>query len=160
MHRRTWLDRASALIAGALVCAGLAACSVDDDASAQSAADAREGAYDYPAVDFAGDPQANLELLRVPDDVLDEMSTQALVWSVLDFPYVGNAFASSQANGEVAFLAGQCDALAALLGRDDAAAAVDAVRAEYVEGGDAGADELGELKTTLLDLIAAEVAPD
>ena len=89
--------------------------------------------------------------------MLDELSTEALVWSVLDFPYVGNAFASSQANGEVAFLAGQCDALAALLGRDDAAPAVDAVRTEYVEGGSADADEFGELKARLLDLVAAEV---
>lgn len=139
------------------MCAGLAACTGDDSGTGQSAADARDEAYDYPAVDVSDDPAANLELLRVPDDVLDDLSTEALVWSVLDFPYVGNAFASSQANGEVAFLAGQCDALAALLARDDAAAAVDAVRAEYVEGGGADADEFGELKVRLLDLVAAEV---
>lgn len=139
------------------MCVGLAACTGDDGGTGRSAADARDEAYDYPAVDVSDDPAANLELLRVPDDVLDDLSTEALVWSVLDFPYVGNAFASSQANGEVAFLAGQCDALAALLGRDDAAAAVDAVRAEYVEGGSADADEFGELKVRLLDLVAAEV---
>lgn len=139
------------------MCAALAACTGDDGGTGQSAADARDEAYDYPAVDVSDDPAANLELLRVPDDVLDDLSSEALVWSVLDFPYVGNAFASSQANGEVAFLAGQCDALAALLGRDDAAAAVDAVRAEYVEGGSADADEFGELKVRLLDLVAAEV---
>lgn len=153
--RRGWWDRgAVAAVAAALACAALAGCTADD-----AAAEARDEAYDYPAVDFADDPATNLERLRVPDDVLDAMSTEALVWSVLDFPYVGNAFASSQTDGEVAFLAGQCDALAALLRRDDAAEAVAAVRAEYVEGGDADAGRFGELRTRLLDLVAAEVAP-
>lgn len=146
--------KAWSVVVGALLCAGLAACTADDGGSA---ADARDEAYDYPAVDFADDLRVNLERLGIPDEVLDAMSTEALVWSVLDFPYVGNAFASNQANGEVAFLATQCDALRALLGRADAAAAVDAVRSEYAEGGSADDDESGELKLRLLDLVAAEV---
>ncbi len=148
-----WGRGARALVVGALACAALVGCTDD------GGPDARDEAYDYPAVDLADDPAANLERLRVPDGVLDAMSTEALVWSVLDFPYVGDAFASSQTDGEVAFLAERCDALAALLQRDDAAAAVDAVRAEYVDGGDADAGRFGELRTRLLDLIAAEVAP-
>lgn len=141
-----------------LLCAGLASCTADDGGSAPSAADARDDAYDYPAVDVADDPAASIELLRIPRDALDDMSTEALVWSVLDFPYVGNAFASNRANGEVAFLAGQCDALEELLGRDDGAGAVDAVRGEFVDSGAAASDRFGELKVRLLDLVAAEVA--
>lgn len=143
------------IVAGALVGAGLAACSADD---VGSAADARAEAYDYPVVDLADDPAANIERLQVPDDVLDELSSEALVWSVLDFPYVGNAFAADQLHGEVAFLAGQCNALDTLLGRDDAAAAVDAVRTAIVDG-DAESEQLGEMELRLLDLIADEVAP-
>ena len=123
-----------------------------------SAADARDAAYDYPSVDVADDVRANIAMLQVPEDVLAEMSSLALVWSVLDFPYAANAFATSRLDGEVAFLATQSNALEALLGRDDAAAAVEAVRAEFVESGAAGSDQSGELKLTLLDLIAAEVA--
>ena len=135
-----------------------AGCGVLGAGAADSAADARDAAYDYPSIDFADDVRANIELLQVPDDVLDEMSSQALVWSVLDFPYAANAFATSQTDGEVAFLATQSNALEALLGRDDAAAAVEAVRAELVESGAARSDQSGDLKLTLLDLIAAEVA--
>lgn len=144
------------VVAGALLCVGLASCTADDGGSDPSAADARDDAYDYPAVDLAGDPAANIEQLRIPADALEGMSTAALVWSVLDFPYVGNAFASSQANGEVAFLATQCDALAALLGRGDAASAVDAVREAYADAG--SAEQLDPLKARVLDLVAAEVA--
>lgn len=152
MHR-AWGRGTRAVVVGAILGAALAGCTADDGGS-----DARDDAYDYPAVDLSADPAANIERLRVPADVLDAMSTEALVWSVLDFPYVGNALASSQSGGEVAFLAGQCDALAALLRRDDAADAVAAVRADYVDGADVDAGRFGELRTRLLDLVAAEVA--
>ena len=138
-----------------LAAAALAGCS--DDGAAVSAAEARADAYAYTAVDFGGDPQANIELLRIPEEELADLSTPALVWSVLDFPYVGNAFASSQAGGEVAFLAEQCDALDELLERDDAHEAVLAVREEYSANG-AAEDEFSIMKLRLLDLMVAEVA--
>ncbi len=109
--------------------------------------------YAHPAVDFAGDPAANIEALRIPAAVLDGMTTEALAWSVVDFPYFGDFTASSQINGGVDFLRPQCDALDALLERDDAAAAVREVRAALAA--DDAADDFAELKIMLLDEILA-----
>lgn len=153
--------RAAGLLAvAAIAVGGLTAC--DDggsDGGGVSAADAREDAFVYPEVDFGEDPLANIERLQVPDEELAGMSTEALAWTVLDFPYFGNAFASNQSDGQVAFLAGQCNALDALLRRDDAADAVEAVRQEFVDSGAVAAEEFGEMKLEVLELIAAEVAP-
>lgn len=133
--------------ATALAIAGRAPASTEDDRYPVTEP------YTYPDVDFAGDPAANIEMLRIPADELGEMTTEALAWSVVDFPYFGNFLASSQVGGGVDFLRPQCDALDALLERDDAEAAVQAVRAAFA-GGEVE-DEFGELKVMLLDEILA-----
>ena len=104
-------------------------------------------------MDYAGDPATNIELLRIPQDVLDEMTTEALAWSVVGFPYFGNFAASSQLGGGVDFLRPQCDALDALLERDDAAEAVQRVRAAFEDG--AVTDEFPLMKLELLNQILA-----
>jgi hypothetical protein len=117
-----------------------------------------EHPYAYPELtqdDLAGDVATNIERLQVPDDILDEMSSEALVWTVLDFPYVGNFFASSQVDGGTDFLRGQCNALDALLERDDAEDALRSVRAAFVAADGVATEQWGTLKLEILDQIIA-----
>jgi hypothetical protein len=117
-----------------------------------------EHPYAYPVLtqdDLAGSPAANIERLRIPDDVLDGMSSADLAWAVLDFPYLGNVYASSQIDGGTDFLRDQCDALDALLERDDAVEALQSVRAAFVAADGETTEQWGGLKLDTLDLVIA-----
>lgn len=160
MRRRTLVIAATA--AGVLLAAGAATAVLAADGHRGAEGPAADAAYDYPELTDAdrADPTAAIERLQIPADRLEAMTSEALVRSVLEFPYMGNAFASNELNGEVAFLAEQCNALAALLERPDAADAVAAVRTTFVDGGEVETAEYGAMKLELLDLIAAAVAPE
>lgn len=114
--------------------------------------------YNYPDVDFhAEDTTSNIEMLRIPQETLDAMSTEALVWSVLDFPYFADFLASSEVGGGVAFLRVQSDALDALLEREDARPIVRQVREEFGDG--EAEDEFAALKAMLLEEILGALPP-
>lgn len=123
-----------------------------------AAADAIDEPYDYPEqTDLQkADPVGAIGRLQVPEDTLAAMTSEALAWTVLDFPYLFHYTASSDRDGGVAFLAEQCNALAALLRRADAAQAVGAVRDDFAVGV-TETDGSGLIKLDLLDLILVKL---
>ncbi|MFE4467021.1 hypothetical protein ACFRCR_18085 [Oerskovia sp. NPDC056781] len=77
-----------------------------------------------PAAWASHDPAELVELLRVPDEILDALTTAELVDAVLDYPFLGNYLAQSTPEQGLDTLCSESDALAALLVREDAAAEI------------------------------------
>lgn len=155
--------RHGAACVAVLIALGVSSCGSPDaaptgDATAQVAA----SGYAYPLTPesdpeewAAHEPAELVELLRIPQDALEQLSTTDVVVAVLDYPYVGNYLAYSTPEQGLEALRSQSDALAELLERDDAAGEVERARAALDE-----TDAYWTIKAQVLDGVAAALRGD
>lgn len=94
-----------------------------------TAADVSEsgyGYYEYPITPEdsewheLGDVSAKIEACRIPQEVLDAMTDEELLQAILDFPFLGDLFVSSQYPQEIGFFEEECDAYREILTRENA----------------------------------------
>lgn len=100
------------------------------------------------------DPQIAIEHLQVPEEDLAGMSTEALVKTVLGFPYAGNLLAFNTAQQAVQTVGEQCNALGELLGRADMAEQVEAVLGQVQSGEFTVDDVSSEMLVMYLEVLA------
>ena len=95
-------------------------------AQASNSSSAANEYYVYPITpDDPGwdshSPAELRELLRIPEETLDQMDSAQLVQAVFDYPYLIDLFLYSTHEQGLNALLSECDALSALILRDDAA---------------------------------------
>lgn len=112
-----------------------------------------EGYYEYP--DTTGmHAKEMLEACRIPQNLLDVMSEEALAQAIVEFPLLLDVNLSSQYIPDLDFFAKECDAYKELLTRENGKEALYAKAKELEESGDPTTDVdlaciLNDLKTLL-----------